>query len=108
MSTNGRSSSQRDTVVSSGSVSGSSRSSRSGQSVSENGLQPSTVLTALQPAIETAVTRLLVSIKALLETLSGWGKQEKTGLDVSDVYVRLGNDFNAAVAAFASVRIDMT
>ena len=54
------------------------------------------------------MTRLLVSIKALLETLSGWGKQEKTGLDVSDVYVRLGNDFNAAVAAFASVRIDMT
>jgi hypothetical protein len=27
---------------------------------------------------------------------------------VSDVYVRLGNDFNAAVAAFAAFNIDMT
>lgn len=26
---------------------------------------------------------------------------------VSDVYVRLGNDFNAAVAAFAAFNIDM-
>jgi hypothetical protein len=28
--------------------------------------------------------------------------------EVSDVYVRLGNDFNAAVAAFASYQIEMT
>lgn len=27
--------------------------------------------------------------------------------DVSDVYVRLGNDFNAAVAAFRQYNIDM-
>lgn len=27
--------------------------------------------------------------------------------EVSDVYVRLGNDFNAAVAAFRSFNIDM-
>ena len=33
---------------------------------------------------------------------------QKTEQDVSDVYVRLGNDFNAAVAAFASFNIDMT
>ena len=30
-----------------------------------------------------------------------------TDMDVSDVYVRLGNDFNAAVAAFAAYNIDM-
>lgn len=30
-----------------------------------------------------------------------------TELQVSDVYVRLGNDFNAAVAAFRSYNIDM-
>ena len=28
-------------------------------------------------------------------------------LQVSDVYVQLGNDFNSAVAAFAAFRIDM-
>ncbi|KIP02833.1 hypothetical protein PHLGIDRAFT_111593 [Phlebiopsis gigantea 11061_1 CR5-6] len=60
------------------------------------------------PAIESAVTRLLVSIKALLETLTLWSTLQKTENDVSDVYVRLGNDFNAATAAFASYNIDMT
>lgn len=54
------------------------------------------------------MTRLLVSIKQLLESLTLWSKQEMTETQVSDVYVRLGNDFNAAVAAFASFNIDMT
>ena len=31
-----------------------------------------------------------------------------TETDVSDVYVRLGNDFNAAVAAFGQFGIEMT
>ena len=53
------------------------------------------------------MTRLLVSIKALLETLTAWSQSKKSENDVSDVYVRLGNDFNAAVAAFGSFRIDM-
>lgn len=49
-----------------------------------------------------------MSIKALLETLTLWSQGEKTENDVSDVYVRLGNDFNAAVSAFGTFRIDMT
>ena len=61
----------------------------------------------LQPAVESAVTRLLVSIKQLLESLTSWSQQKISEEDVSDVYVRLGNDFNAAVAAFASYNIDM-
>lgn len=61
----------------------------------------------VQPAVESAVTRLLVSIKALLESLTKWSEQEMTDMDVSDVYVRLGNDFNAAVAAFAAYDIEM-
>ena len=60
-----------------------------------------------KPAIESAVTRLLVSIKALLETLTQWSQERKTENDVSDIYVRLGNDFNAAVSAFGTFRIDM-
>ncbi|KAG1732477.1 actin interacting protein 3-domain-containing protein [Suillus lakei] len=53
-----------------------------------------------QPAVESAVTRLLVAIKQLLESLTQWS--------IRDVYVRLGNDFNAAVAAFAAFNIDMS
>ena len=44
----------------------------------------------------------------MLETLTLWSSLKKTENDVSDVYVRLGNDFNAATAAFASYNIDMT
>lgn len=60
------------------------------------------------PAVESTVTRLLVSIKQLLESLTQWSKQIATETQVSDVYVRLGNDFNAAVAAFAAFNIEMS
>jgi hypothetical protein len=59
------------------------------------------------PAVESAVTRLLVAIKQLLEALTQWSIGRITENDVSDVYVRLGNDFNAAVAAFGQFNIDM-
>ncbi|KAH7926418.1 AIP3-domain-containing protein [Leucogyrophana mollusca] len=59
------------------------------------------------PAVESAVTRLLVAIKQLLESLTLWSTLKMTETQVSDVYVRLGNDFNAAVAAFAAFSIDM-
>ncbi|KAF8518043.1 AIP3-domain-containing protein [Hysterangium stoloniferum] len=60
------------------------------------------------PAVESAVTRLLVAIKQLLEALTQWSIGRITENDVSDVYVRLGNDFNAAVAAFNLFNIDMS
>ncbi|TFY56233.1 hypothetical protein EVG20_g9010 [Dentipellis fragilis] len=62
----------------------------------------------VQPPVESAVTRLLVSIKQLLESLTKWSTQKATEEQVSDVYVQLGNDFNAAVAAFAAYNIDMS
>jgi hypothetical protein len=62
---------------------------------------------SLQPAVETAVTRLLVSIKALLEALTLWSELKVSENEVSDVYVRLGNDFNSAVAAFSTFNIEM-
>ena len=61
-----------------------------------------------QPAVESAVTRLLVAIKQLLESLTLWSNLQMSESQISDVYVRLGNDFNAAVAAFASFNIDMS
>ncbi|KAI5121892.1 hypothetical protein M0805_001097 [Coniferiporia weirii] len=60
------------------------------------------------PPVESAVTRLLVAIKQLLEALTLWSTLKMTESQVSDVYVRLGNDFNAAVAAFRSFNIDMS
>ncbi|KAF9563985.1 AIP3-domain-containing protein [Agrocybe pediades] len=59
------------------------------------------------PAVESAVTRLLVSIKQLLEALTLWSQLRMDEDGVSNVYVRLGNDFNAAVAAFAQFNIEM-
>ncbi|KAK7060837.1 Bud site selection protein 6 [Paramarasmius palmivorus] len=60
------------------------------------------------PAVESAVTRLLVSIKQLLEALTDWSNIKVDENYVSDVYVRLGNNFNAAVAAFGAFNIDMS
>ena len=58
--------------------------------------------------MESSVTRLLVSTKMLLEALTQWSQAQRTEEQVSDVYVRLGNDFNAALAAFTSYGIDMS
>lgn len=49
-----------------------------------------------------------MSIKQLLESLTQWSQLKIDENGVSDVYVRLGNDFNAAVAAFSAYGIDMT
>ena len=49
-----------------------------------------------------------MSIKQLLECLTQWSAKERTEENVSDVYVTLGNDFNAAVAAFVACEIDMS
>ncbi|KAG8887512.1 Bud site selection protein 6, partial [Tulasnella sp. 403] len=59
------------------------------------------------PQVESAVTRLLVAIKQLLEALTDWSTGKLTETQVSDVYVQLGNDFNTCVIAFAAFDIDM-
>ncbi|KAJ6591629.1 actin interacting protein 3-domain-containing protein [Mycena vulgaris] len=81
----------------------SASSTHSASSRSERGGSRS----AAHPAVESAVTRLLVAIKQLLEALTQWSLLKIDETNVSDVYVRLGNDFNAAVAAFAAFNIDM-
>ncbi len=63
---------------------------------------------ATQPThMETAVTRLLISTRELLEALTDWSLMKMTELDVSNQYVKLGNDFNDAVTAFAAFGISM-
>ena len=58
--------------------------------------------------IESSVTRLLIATKQLIETLTEWSFRRATEIDVSDVYVSLGNEFNVARTCFERVGIDMT
>ncbi|WFD35745.1 Bud site selection protein 6 [Malassezia cuniculi] len=58
--------------------------------------------------MESSVTRLLFATKMLLESLTQWCRGTKSETDVSDVYVRLGNDFKVAISAFSSYGIDMS
>ena len=61
----------------------------------------------IQSAVESAVTSLLTSVRDLLESLTKWSEREITGLDVSDVYVQLGSEFNAVVDVFAAHDVGM-
>lgn len=56
--------------------------------------------------IEKSVTHLLIATKQLLETLTQWSRHNATEGDVSDVYVRLGYEFNIACRAFNSIGVD--
>ncbi|KAK4992593.1 Bud site selection protein 6 [Elasticomyces elasticus] len=74
---------------------GSGRSSRSKQNPQQ---QLST--------IEKSVTHLLVATKQLLETLTMWSRGTATENEVSDVYVRLGYEFNIACRAFNAIGVE--
>ncbi|RMD39978.1 hypothetical protein DV735_g5163, partial [Chaetothyriales sp. CBS 134920] len=56
--------------------------------------------------IEQSVTNLLVATKQLLETLTQWSRGLAREEDVSDVYVRLGYEFNLACRAFNSIGVE--
>lgn len=56
--------------------------------------------------IEKSVTHLLVATKQLLETLTQWSRGSATETEVSDVYVRLGYEFNIACRAFSAIGVD--
>lgn len=68
---------------------------------------PSASSTALPLSqIEKSVTHLLVATKQLLETLTQWSRGQATDNQVSDVYVRLGYEFNMACRAFSAINVD--
>ena len=58
--------------------------------------------------IEKSVTHLLIATKQLLETLTRWSRHNATEGEVSDVYVRLGYEFNIACRAFQSIGVDVS
>lgn len=65
-------------------------------------MQPSQQLST----IEKSVTHLLIATKQLLECLTQWSRQTATEGEVSDVYVRLGYEFNIACRAFNAVGVE--
>lgn len=48
----------------------------------------------------------MVATKQLLETLTQWSRKQASENDVSDVYVRLGYEFNLACRAFSAIGVD--
>ncbi|KAL8775680.1 MAG: hypothetical protein Q9209_000176 [Squamulea sp. 1 TL-2023] len=89
-----------------------SRSS-SGSAKSSAYKRPSLTISNLQAnqqlsQIEKSVTHLLVATKQLLETLTQWSRHTATEGEVSDVYVRLGYEFNIACRAFNSIGVETT
>lgn len=52
------------------------------------------------------MTHLLVATKQLLETLTQWSRRQASENEVSDVYVRLGYEFNLACRAFNAIGVD--
>ena len=49
---------------------------------------------------------MLIATKQLLETLTQWSRHNATEGEVSDVYVRLGYEFNIACRAFNGIGVD--
>ncbi|RFU74468.1 actin-interacting aip3 [Trichoderma arundinaceum] len=87
-------------VRSAPSSSGSRRTNREGSSGSGSGSNMPL------SQIEKSVTHLLVATKQLLETLTQWSRGQATDAQVSDVYVRLGYEFNMACRAFTAINVD--
>jgi archaellum component FlaC len=107
--------SQRASGSSAGRSSGSSRRQNVGASQRGGGLidQAGGLTNAPQPqqqlsTIEKSVTHLLVATKQLLETLTLWSRGSAAESEVSDVYVRLGYEFNIACRAFNAIGVDTT
>ncbi|KAI0255706.1 hypothetical protein BJV78DRAFT_566790 [Lactifluus subvellereus] len=61
-----------------------------------------------QSDVPRAVATLLEVTKQLQETLRLWSTSHASEQHVSDVYVRLGTEFNSTVAAFQNFGIDMS
>ncbi|KAJ5131831.1 hypothetical protein N7448_005989 [Penicillium atrosanguineum] len=82
--------------------------SNSGRSSSASGRSQSTktVPDKQISTIEKSVTHLLVATKQLLETLTQWSRKQASENDVSDVYVRLGYEFNLACRAFNAIGVE--
>lgn len=58
-------------------------------------------------SVETTVTKLLMSTKQLLQTLTQWSRGSANERAVSDAYVQLGNDFKVVSKFFSHCGVDI-
>ncbi|KAI9376799.1 actin interacting protein 3-domain-containing protein [Aspergillus egyptiacus] len=100
----GSSTSSVDTAMSS--MTSTSSAPRSSSSSTRSQSSRSTVPNGQISQIEKSVTHLLVATKQLLETLTQWSRRQVSENEVSDVYVRLGYEFNLACRAFNAIGVD--
>ncbi|KAL4969016.1 formin-mediated actin nucleation enhancer [Aspergillus stella-maris] len=89
-------------------MSSQSSAPRSSSSSSRPQSSRSTVPNGQISQIEKSVTHLLVATKQLLETLTQWSRRQVSENEVSDVYVRLGYEFNLASRAFNAIGVDVS
>ncbi|WVN87376.1 uncharacterized protein L203_102554 [Cryptococcus depauperatus CBS 7841] len=71
-----------------------------------HGRQTSGSRNAYPNALDSSITRLLVTTKQLLQGLEQWSQGVISEDDVSDIYVRLGNGFETCVQAFNRAGIE--
>ncbi|KAI1616061.1 actin interacting protein 3-domain-containing protein [Exophiala viscosa] len=90
------------TAMNTSSGTGSEVRSSSGSGRSQRSANPDKQISQ----IEKSVTHLLVATKQLLETLTQWSRGQAQEEEVSDVYVRLGYEFNLACRAFNSIGVE--
>ncbi|CCH62087.1 hypothetical protein TBLA_0G01410 [Henningerozyma blattae CBS 6284] len=76
--------------------------------MSNNPSRKSSSSTRTTSSIESMVTKLLMSTKQLLQTLTQWSKNRADEQEVSDVYVQLGNDFKVVSKYFQHAGIDVS
>ncbi|KAK1220207.1 hypothetical protein PQX77_017027 [Marasmius sp. AFHP31] len=72
-------------------------------------MRPSYTYTQRNPGdVPAAVRNLLLSMKQLQEVLRQWSVGQATEGQVSDIYVRIGTDFNTTTHAFNYHHLDLS
>lgn len=77
------------------------------RSLSKRNSSSSSTSRSSATSVETIVTKLLMSTKHLLQTLTQWSRMSVTEKAVSDAYVQLGNDFKVVSKFFTHCGIDV-
>ncbi|KAG6894439.1 hypothetical protein C0992_006066, partial [Termitomyces sp. T32_za158] len=62
---------------------------------------------AIQNNVSDSVRNLLLATKRLQELLKQWSIGQATETQISNAYVKIGENFNAAIKAFAYYRVDL-
>lgn len=75
---------------------------------SSNSSRKSSSSTLSNSSVETTVTKLLMSTKQLLQTLTQWSKGIVNERMVSDAYVQLGNDFKLVSKFFSHAGLEVS